>query len=271
MLSCIIPARNEPYLKQTIQDLLDKCTGEIEIIIILDGYWSKTSDIVTDKRVNYVHFEEPRGMRNGINIGVSLARGDYIMKCDAHCMFEKGFDEIILKDIKDNWVVVPRRYPLDVEKWEIEKRTDDKYPIDYEYIDYHDLHGVQWIERRNKNKDIMIDETMTAQGSCWIMSKKHFENIEGLDEKAYGSFFLEFQEISFKTWLSGGAVMVNKNTWYAHWHKIGGRGYNLNPGERELAVDFMSKWRSDSAWSKQTVKFEDMIKRFPNIPTWPKQ
>ena len=37
-LSIIIPARNEVYLNRTIKDLQDKATGDIEIIVVLDGY-----------------------------------------------------------------------------------------------------------------------------------------------------------------------------------------------------------------------------------------
>ena len=266
LLSVIIPSRNEPYLRQTVDDLLKNATQEIEIIVILDGYYPE--DLSPDPKVRYLYRIESKGMRNGINSGVALARGKYIMKIDAHCSFAKGYDEELKKNCKDNWVVVPRRYPLDVEKWDKEVRTDNKYPIDYEYIDPNDLHGVEWRDRRDDRKDIMIDETMTAQGSCWFTTKKHFDNFGGLDEKSYGSFFLEFQEISFKTWLSGGKVMVNKNTSYCHFHKNKGRGYSLRPGERDVAVEFTKKWRSNSAWSKQTVPFQTMIDNFMPIPGW---
>ena len=48
------------------------------------------------------------------------------------------------------------------------------------------------------------------------------------DEK-YGPFTQEAQEISNATWLSGGRVMVNKKTWYAHYHKgHRGKGYGFS-------------------------------------------
>ena len=268
--SVIIPSRNEPYLGKTIKDILEKATSEIEVVCVLDGWWDLPENVVSDERVRYIHYTESKGMRNAINMGAGFARGKYIMKCDAHCMFAPGFDTELIKSCEDNWVVVPRRYPLDPDKWEIEERTYDKYPIDYESIDPDDLHGVEWRTRRDERKDIMIDDTMTAQGSCWFMSKKHFENMGDLEEDKYGSFFLEFQEISFKTWLSGGKVMVNKNTWYAHWHKTDGRGYSLKPGERDASVAFIKNWKENKAWDKQTVPFIDMIKRF-NPPGWNNQ
>jgi lipopolysaccharide assembly outer membrane protein LptD (OstA) len=39
-----------------------------------------------------------------------------------------------------------------------------------------------------------------------------------------------------KNLVSGGEIKVNKNTWYAHWHKTIGRGYSLDR-EQEKAED----------------------------------
>ena len=265
MVTIIIPSRKEPYLSKTIKDLLVKAKGEIEIIVVLDGYWEKAEDIVIDPRVNYLHFATSKGMRACINAGVLLAKGEYILKTDAHCLFAKGFDEQLVKDCEKHDVIVPRRYRLDPEKWEVIE--DGRPPVDYESLDPVDLHGVRWEEKAIERKDVMIDEIVSAQGSCWFTPKKHFESVEGLDEDSYGKFFLEFQEISFKTWLSGGRVLVNKNTSYAHWHKTDGRGYSLD-NDREKAVEFMQKWRDDKAWSKQELKFESLIKKFSDMPGW---
>jgi glycosyltransferase involved in cell wall biosynthesis len=265
LLSIIIPSRKEKYLSKTIQDILNKATQEIEIIAVLDGGWT---DVVNNDRVNYIHFTKSQGMRGAINAGVALARGKYILKCDGHVMFDKGFDEKLKANIESNWIVIPRRYALDVEKWEIEKRTDDKYPVDYEYLDSGDLHGINWQEKRDEKKDILIDEIISAQGSCWFTTKEHFENIGGLDEDKYGTFFLEFQELSFKTWTSGGKVMVNKNTHYSHWHKTDGRGYSLRGGERGIAVSFMKNWMEDKAWEGQKIPFKNILQRFMPMPGW---
>lgn len=80
-----------------------------------------------------------------------------------------------------------------------------------------------------KRQDVLIDDLMTMQGSCWFMSRKHWDNcIKEMDSENYGPFTQEAQEISNKTWLSGGRVIVNKKTWYAHMHKgKGGKGYGF--------------------------------------------
>lgn len=249
-LSVVIPARNEPYLQQTIDDILSK--SEAEIIVILDGYWP-TPQLKDSDRLHLIHRGEPRGMRNGINSAVALARTKYIMKLDAHCMVADGFDKQLIADYTPNTVMVPRRKRLDPTTWTL---IEGKPDVDYEYIDPEDLHGVLWNDKAVERKDVMIDDIISAQGSCYFMEKEFFERIGGLDEKSYGSFFLEFQELSFKVWTSGGKVVVDKNTWYAHWHKSDGRGYALGSGEREKAVEFIQSWKGNPTWREVIKKFD---------------
>ncbi len=263
--SVIIPSRNEPYLNKTINDLLKKAKGNIEIIAVLDGYWPE--DIIDDHRVVYIHLSEPQGMRNAINQGVSIARGEYILKTDAHCMFGEGFDEILKKDCEYDWVVVPRRYALNPEKWKIE--NNPKYPVDYMYLDK-DMHGVVWTEK-NKDKSLKsktIDDLMSSQGSCWFMKRTYFDWLELMDEKNYGQFSSEFQEIGLKCWLSGGKVKVNKNTWYAHWHKTESRGYSLSKSEFEKGHNFALRWKMQKNWKKQRYDLKWLIDKFKPVPTW---
>ena len=265
LLSIIIPSRNEPYLARTIQDLLEKSTGKIEIIAVFDGYWPEVNDISTDKRVNYIHFTNPRGMRNAINSGVAISNGEFVMKIDAHCMVEKGFDEVLKRNCEVDWVVVPRRYALDPVQWAL--IDNPKYPVDYMYLSK-DLHGEVWTEKNNDEslKTKEVDELMSAQGSCWFMRREYFNFLELMDEENFGEFSNEFQEIGFKAWLSGGRVVVNKKTWYAHWHKTESRGYNLKKEESEKGMMFTKRWVNERVWHKQTLPFNTMIERFGKLP-----
>lgn len=269
LVSIVLPSRNEPYLIRTIQDLLEKATGKIEIYAILDGYWADNMEDIDDERVNYIHFSVPRGMRAGINAGVAVSRGEFILKLDAHCSVGKGYDEILKKDCGDDWVVVPRRYPLIPETWSIEERTDNKYPLDYQYLTP-DLHGEVWKARDILRSNTTIDETPSSQGSCWFMKRSRFDFLELMDDETYGIFWSEFQEIGLKNWLSGGKCMVNKNTWYAHWHKTDSRGYNLPKDDKEKTEAVVAKWLDkDKFWHKQKYELVPFFKeRFPDMPGW---
>ena len=270
MISVVIPSRNEPYLQKTILDLLAKASGDIEIIAVLDGYWPTAEEFVQDPRVTYIHFSNPRGMRPAINAAVRIAKGEYILKCDAHCMFASGFDSELVKWCEDNWVVVPRRFALDPVKWEIDK-SNPKYPVDYMYLS-NDFHGVVWDEK-NKDEDLkihIVDDLMSSQGSCWFMMKSYFEELELMDAKLFGTFASEFQEIGLKCWLSGGRVIVNKTTWYAHWHKTESRGYSLDKLDGLKAVNHVKDWMCGAyTWPKQKHDIAWLVEKFAIVPTWP--
>src|SRR3990167_4654120 len=136
MLSIIIPSRNDEYLQKTIDDLLKKAEGAIEVIVVLDGYWPDPV-LINNPRVVIIHhgtFHNSRGMRDSINAGMAIAKGEYVMKIDEHCMVDQGYDVKLIADCEDNWVVIPRRYRLDADKWEIIE--DGRQPIDYMKIDY---------------------------------------------------------------------------------------------------------------------------------------
>lgn len=110
---------------------------------------------------------------------------------------------------------------------------------------------------------------MSNQGSVWFMSREYFDELELMDEKTYGTFWNEFQEIGLKCWLSGGKVMVNKKCWYAHWHKTKeyGRGYSLSGSDQKKALAAVDSWKK-KGWEKQTLPLFWLIERFWPVPTW---
>ena len=247
MLSVIIPSYKDPLLHKTIDSLLENAEGEIEIIAVLDGYWPE-KPIVNDERVKALHLGKNRGMRGAINAGVEISSGEYIMRTDEHCIYAKGYDVILTRDCQPNWIVTPRRYYLDTEKWEIM----DIPPVDYEKLKVRDMgnelkkfEGRVWKNRAKERKDIMIDETMAMQGSCWVMKKNWWEKVIGeLDTKNYGTMYQDSHEMQFKTWQAGGKLMVNKNTWFAHKHVGFPRTHQHSQKDWEAGVRYAyKKWK----------------------------
>ena len=101
IVTVIIPSVNEKFLSQTIRDVLQKARGEIEVIPVLEGY--EPDGIVEDSRVKYIRHDAVKGLRACINDAAAIAKGDYLMKSDAHCMFDEGFDTKLAADCADNW------------------------------------------------------------------------------------------------------------------------------------------------------------------------
>lgn len=288
MLSVVIPSRSQQYLQKTIDDLLAKAEGEIEIIVTLDGYWPDPL-IKDDPRVVIIHQgmqHDNKGMRAGINTAIDVARGEYVMKIDEHCMVDQGFDLKLIADHQDDWVVIPRRYRLEPETWEIIE--DGRPPIDYMYLTnpfvrpedvLYGLHGAIWRERHHENSAIEIDDTMSWQGSCSFFKKSYWEKLfpEGLDDANYGTFTQEAQEIGNKVWLSGGRLVVNKRTWYAHYHK-GKRGkglgfsnaqYRAHQAMTEKGRIYCIDYWLNNRWEKRIHDFEWLLEKFWPVPTWP--
>ncbi len=238
MLSVIIPSYKDPSLHKTIQSILDNVVGEVEIVVVLDGYWTQVTD---DERVKVVHLGKNRGMRGAINAGVAVARGDILMRTDEHCSFAKGFDKAIADHIKDDEIVTPTRYELDVKAWKRMKNP----PVNFTKLVIQNVtDGVQkftavpWKERDEEMKDVMIAETMGMQGSCWFMKKSWWDKvIVELQSEGYGPLIQDSTEMIFKTWKAGGRMMLNKHTWHAHRHRSFGRTHNNGTSENPAKQD----------------------------------
>jgi len=275
-VSVVIPARNEIYLGKTVDDLLAKARGDIQIIAVLDGYWPEPP-LTQDKRVIQLHRGRSHGMRPGINAAVQIADGEFILKADGHTMWGEGFDEILKADCDDDWVVVPRRMSLDPVNWC--KLENGKSPVDYHYLSNPferpgdptcGLHGTWWPQRARERKDIVIDDEMSSQGSSYFMKRAFWDRIIGpLDDVHFTTFVSEFQEIGNRCWLSGGSVKINKKTSMLHWHKgTSGRGYSISKREQSSGSDFSTRYWMLDEWSERKRDLIWLIRHFWPVPGW---
>lgn len=273
VLTVIIPSRTEKFLDNTIRDVLKNAQGEIEVIPVLDGY---DTERIKDPRVNYLLLPAVKytQKRHGINKAVEISKGDYVMSLDAHCMVAPGFDLQLIKDHQPDWVQIPRRHRLDAENWCLQSQSDNRPPIDYEYMMFPNkftpkgLHGFKWDGRTNARHHIPIDETMQFQGSCWFMTKDWFHKMGLMQIEGYSGWGQEAEEIGLKTWRAGGKVMTNKKTWYAHLHKgpkYGRMYYMSRQSTRDCNAYSYHYWVHENK-----EFFKQYIKRFWPLPGWPK-
>ncbi len=276
MLSVIIPSYYDPFLQKTVNSLLKSARGEIEIIAVQDGPVGKLP-IKADKRVKLIVLPQNKGMRGAINAGIAKARGEFIMKCDAHCIFGSGFDKILTENCGVNQLMIPRRYSLNQVHW----RRDLGRPVrDYHYLTYPGLTPQDWLQGPEKHDPrYNIDDTMTFQGSCWFANKKYFiKRVGYLDDRreAYGPFGGEQVEIGLKYWLGGGEVKVNKKTWYAHLVK---RPYHYATGLFTRSYKSSRVVAANRAWlAKHWVGNQEpgmihpiswLVEKFWPVPSWP--
>jgi len=263
-LSIVTPLYKEPYLKPLIKDILDNSElgDQLEVIGVMDGYWD--DDLPIDPRVRYIHLGRNRGMRGAINAGVLASRGEFFMRLDSHCCFDKGFDKKLTDACEPNWIMTARRYFLDPIKWEVM----DIKPIDYERLVIQEagsgrkFSGQRWSSRARERKDIMIDETQAMQGSMWIMPRAWWDkHIGELQTEGYGPAYQDSVEVCMKTWQQGGKLMVNKNTWFAHKHRSFARSHN--EGTKE------NPWVREQSWAYSLQQWETYYRQIL-LPQWEK-
>ena len=105
MVSIIIPVYNgEKYLEKCIDSLVDQTYKDIEIIIVDDGSTDKTKDIIEhhcrrDTRIKEICISNS-GASSARNIGVSSAKGKYILFVDSDDYIELDTVELLVNKIK---------------------------------------------------------------------------------------------------------------------------------------------------------------------------
>lgn len=295
-LSVIIPARNEDWLGRTIDDILQNAEGDTEVIAVLDGYWPEPP-IMDHPRLKIIHNTVPVGQRGAMNQGARLSESKFIMKCDGHCGFDKGFDVKLMADCEYDWTVIPRMYNLHAFDWECcncGKRYDQTNQVPF----CGDCKGIEfkitevWKIRENKRTDFArfdntmhfqywsryerrpeaqgdIADVMSSVGACFFMHRERFFELEGLDEK-HGIWGQFGTEIACKSWLSGGRQVVNKKTWFSHMFRVGKLKfpYPLTFEMQERAREY-SRWLwLGNNWPLQKRPLQWIIEKFSPVPTW---
>jgi len=116
-----------------------------------------------------------------------------------------------------------------------------------------------------------ITETMSLQGSCFMMTRdKYFEL--GMCDESFGSWGSMGIEIALRTWLSGGRVVVNHKTFYSHLFRTQGAGfgfpYEMSGKQVEHAKKCVRDLFFNNRWDKAIHPLSWLIERFAPVPGW---
>jgi hypothetical protein len=277
-LSVIIPSKTERFLWQTVRDVLHKATGELEVLVGLDGYQEAPPDDIKDDarlRVFTMPASASNQKRQIVNAGVEMAKGEYVMSCDAHIMFAEGFDEQLIQDHQENWVQVPKRGRLDAENWCQQIQYGKPQYISQEYwmwrsvINDQELHGYRWDSEteRLEREGVKLPLMSSMQASLWFMSKAWFKRCGFMQVEGYSGWGGEEAELSLGSFWHGGELRCNRSTAYYHLHKgkTHGRMYRLNRGEATSGYKY-----SFQLWAIERHDFfVRYINQFPRFPNWP--
>lgn len=299
-LSILIPARCEEFLSLTVKDILKNKRGKTEIIVILDGEWSNPP-IESHEDVTVIFQPESIGQRAAQNAAAKISKAKYVMKVDAHCAFDEGFDVKMMEGFKKvgddvtmvpvmtnlhvfDWVCakcgkrwymgpVPKKCPnegCDSQKfekdiiWKPKRRT----PHSTSYCFNKDLRFKYFGGYKRRQKGDIV-ETMSLQGSCFMCTREKYWEL-GLCDESWGSWGQQGSEVALKTWLSGGRVVCNKKTWYAHMFRTR-PGFNWpygRPGSQGGARRICKEIFLNDKWPLAIHDLQWLLDKFAPVPYW---
>ncbi|MBI2405523.1 glycosyltransferase, partial [Candidatus Microgenomates bacterium] len=294
-LSILIPSRNEMFLARTIQDILEHIEGKTEIIAVLDGY-KPDPPLTPDPRVILIYNPESVGQRAATNEAAKLSKAKYLMKCDAHCAFDKGFDVKMIGEMYDDWTMVPIMRNLHAFDWVCSDghRRYQGPSGPCKECGKETTRDVVWIPKTNpSSKSYCFDstphfqyfgeytkrpegqgdttETMSLQGSCWMLTRDKYWEL-GICDETFGSWGSQGIEVAVKTWLSGGRVIVNKKTWYAHMFRTQGGDfgfpYQISGAQQEKAKSVARDLFFNNKWDKQVRPLSWLVEKFWPVKGW---
>ena len=266
-VSVIIPGRCEPHFQQTVDFALQRATGDVEIIAIVDGPEQTPPLSSNDSRIRIIVLDESIGQRAAYNLGVSKSTGEFVMKIDAHALMSPGYDEILKAHCPPKTIVLPEMRRLDVKAWKPKGRGKTKF-----MFFGLDLYCHFWRDYR-KRPEAKADypDVMTGQGSCWFTRREWNDHIGLLDE-GVGSWGNVGIEVSLRTWLCGGSQILNKGTWQAHWFRRhdGGFTYPMSGRQVGRAHKYTREnyYFKDHAFENQVRPFSWLIEKFAPVPGW---
>jgi len=291
-LSVIIPAREEEWLSNTIDDIIKNKRGNTEIIVVLDGYWTEIKDY---KDVKIIHLAESIGQRAAQNLGVKASKSKWVMKLDAHCAVDEGFDVKMLEGAEEDMTLVPVMRNLHVFDWECNNCGMKEYqgpdpkqcrneecandpqsfkktlvwnpktnPQNSAYRFNKNLQFKYFPELRNTQNKTGLVETMSLQGSCFMCTREKYWSIKLCDE-SWGGWGQQGSEVAIKTWLSGGRVMCNRDTWYGHLFRTQhgfSFPYPMSGNDQHRARKISQDIFLNNKWDKQVKPLSWLLDRF---------
>lgn len=254
-LTVIVAGRNEEFHAHTIADVFAHAQADTEVIAICDGGMPPQTGIAYHPNLKVVETRTPIGQRAATNLGVAMSRAKYVMKLDAHCRVDDGFDVKMMNRMEPDFTATPKLSKLHVYDWACNECGWTEYQGSkpekcgecggdslYKLLRWEpkakgqsiswrldsELHFQYWYDHQKRPevqeqlKDGVV-ETMTCIGCVFMMERERFWELGGMDEghggpAGWGQYG---QELACRAWLSGGKLVTITDTWCSHLFRTG--------------------------------------------------
>ena len=169
LLSIVIPCYNDwQFVAQSIESAINQTYQNKEIIVVDDGSDNRTKEVLKklESKITRLITQENKGQSRARNVGISVARGDYILILDSDDFFAPEFAEKAIKVIENS---------IDIK---IVTCFVNRVAINATHLEVFKPHGGDILDFLNDN---------AAIGTS-MFRRKDWEEIEGYDESMTSGF-----------------------------------------------------------------------------------
>ena len=212
-LSVILPAYNsELVLEKAIDSVLSQTFKDFEFIIINDGSTDKTLNIIksySDNRIILID-QENKGLAKTLNIGLNIAKGEYIARMDADdiCIPNRFEKQIFYLDSKKDVGLLGTGVEVIDDK-------DKHISFHAPYVGHRKLQKIMF-EKGNpfKHPSVMFRKEIALQcGGYNELIGKYFEDYFLWNSMSYISKVDNLPEILLKYRIASGSIMDNSQSY----------------------------------------------------------
>jgi len=214
LVSVIIPTveGDRDFIIKTVDSIKSSATGPIEIIIFCDN-WEPDEDMRKQLSDETIITSDTRwGLRKAMNHIANIAKGVYLVKSDAHVSISPEWDIRMKISCKYGTVVAPAIDQLDKETW-----TGKQIDMSLATLDGN--LRMQYIHPWPRIELCPIEqEVICITGCFWMIHKEHYLWLGGCNE-SLGVWGALSPEWAFKTWLTGGRIVLRTDIVCSHLFK----------------------------------------------------
>jgi hypothetical protein len=311
-LAILIPSRNEEFVSKTVQDILEHKRGPTEIIVGLDGQWADPP-IPMHPDVTVLYNNKSVGQRAITKQCARLTNAEFVAKTDAHVSFKEGFDVDMLEAFDrlpdgESVTMFPVMRNLWVFDWKCHKCGFKKYqgPTITKCpncgAEGHMKRKMVWLAKTNPQstsfcfdstphfqyandykkrpeyikmlEETGLTESLSLQGSFFMLTKKKYFELD-VDDESLGSWGSQGLSVACRTWLSGGRVLCNHKSFYAHLFRTQGGDFSFPYPQSNTKVQF-AKARArelffEGKWKGMKRPLSWLIEKFWPVNGWTEQ
>lgn len=216
LVSVIIPVKNEgEWIRRTIDSIYQvKTTLPFEVIVVDNHSSDGCCDFLTTRNHHRLTLlqEKQNGIAKARNTGASVAKGDVLIFCDGHLLFEDNWMEHLIEPIQQGRADATNPCIVDCKN---PKRMGFGYT-------WGENLTINW----NPGLSIPFPSPFLA-GGCLAIKSEVFQKIDGFD-RAFRGWGYDDQEISLKLWLFGYRCLIQPRVKISHYFRTSAPPYPMH-------------------------------------------